>query len=94
MTVDRSRVASDAEAIDAANAEASDVGPVADPLFSSLELVRVDRISLSNRAGALLAAGLALRAFVAMGIEDICQRVALDRGRWLVLESGIYGLRS
>ena len=94
MTVDRSRVASDADAIDGANAQAGGVGAAADPFLGQLEPVRVDRISLSNRAGAMLAAGLALRAFIITGIEDICQRVALDRGRWLVLESGLYGLRS
>jgi len=64
-----------------------------DDLASPLEAVRLDRISLSARAGALIEAGLKVRAYVMRGLEQVRAYVALPNGWTLVLEDGLYGLR-
>jgi hypothetical protein len=92
MTIPRSRLAPVAAALEEARAGAVD-GDF-DALVMTAEAGREDRIGLSARASMLIAAGLALRAYVCSGIEDVRQRVALGRGRWLVVESGLYGVTS
>jgi hypothetical protein len=51
---------------------------------------RTDAISLSARAAALLRVGLAVRAYVMSGWEQIRRTVTFANGRTLVLENGIY----
>ena len=92
MTVDRSLLSSELGRVDRAHAGPDEVDAVSDAYFASLESGRVDRIALSSRARALIAAGLAVRAFVIGRLEELRQRVAIGWGRWLVLESGIYGI--
>ena len=94
MTVDRSRVSSEAALAEAANVCAPDVDGGSDTAFAPLDAQCVDRIGLSARARTLIAAGLAVRALLIQGIHELRRRVAVGDGRWLVLESGIYSLRS
>jgi hypothetical protein len=91
VTVDRSALASETALVEAANAAAPETEFGSDALFAPLEALRVDRIDLSARARALIAAGLAIRTLLMQGIHELRRRVALGDGRWLVLESGIYG---
>jgi hypothetical protein len=51
---------------------------------------RTDAISLSSRATALLRMGLAVRAYVMSGWEQVRRTVTFANGRTLVLENGIY----
>ena len=90
MTIDRPRSAPTAASPDARVAGSEGIDDAGELDFAPLEASRLDRIALSARAQALIAAGLAVRAFVLHGIEEVYRRVTLDRGRWLTLESGIY----
>ena len=49
-----------------------------------------DAITLSMQATALLRAGLAVRAFVMSGWENVRQVIALANGRKLVFDNGVY----
>jgi hypothetical protein len=51
---------------------------------------RTDAISLSARAAALIRVGLAVRAYVMSGWEQVRRTVTFANGRTLVLENGIY----
>lgn len=51
-----------------------------------------DAITLSARATALVRAGLAMRAYVMSGWENVRKLVTLPSGRSLVFENGLYGL--
>ena len=51
-----------------------------------------DAITLSVRAAALVRAGLALRAYVMSGWENVRKIVTLSNGRTLVFENGLYGM--
>lgn len=90
MTVPRSRLAP-AASLEETRSDAIGIDEL-DPLAYAAEALREDKIGLSARASALITAGLALRAYVRSGIEDVRQRVALGRGRWLVLETGLYAV--
>lgn len=92
MTIDRSRVAHDAPPIGPLQVGTNDVD-ASYAFFDPIDATRIDRIALSPRAQALIAAGLAVRAFLLDRVDEIRQRIALGKGRWLVLESGIYGVR-
>ena len=70
--------------------EYADAGDLEPAIHNTL---RVDQIALSRHASALIAAGLAVRALLIKGFEEIQKRIALPNGRSLVLESGIYSLR-
>ena len=50
-----------------------------------------DAITLSARAAALVRAGLAVRAYVMAGWENVRNLVTLSNGRTLVFENGLYG---
>lgn len=49
-----------------------------------------DAINLSARAAALVRAGLAVRAYVMAGWENVRRIVALPNGRTLLFENGLY----
>ena len=51
-----------------------------------------DAITLSVRATALMRAGLAVRAYLMSGWENMRKIVTLSNGRSLVFENGLYGL--
>ncbi|HLJ84896.1 MAG TPA: hypothetical protein VKT51_12050 [Candidatus Eremiobacteraceae bacterium] len=51
---------------------------------------RTDAIALSARALSLLRAGLAVRAYVMSGWEQVRRIVTFANGRTLVFENGIY----
>jgi len=51
---------------------------------------RTDAISFSARAAALVRVGLAVRAYVMGGWEQVRRTVTFANGRTLVLENGIY----
>jgi hypothetical protein len=91
MTVARSGSADGALA-----AESVQAGAVADDLVdltaATLEGARLDRILLSARASAIIAAGLAVRAFVLRGVEELHRRIAIGR-QTIVLDAGIYALQ-
>jgi hypothetical protein len=53
-----------------------------------------DAITLSARAAALVRAGLAVRAYVMAGWENMRRIVTLPNGRTLLFENGLYGLVS
>jgi hypothetical protein len=91
MTVDRSALAAEAALVEAANAATPEAEFGSGSLFAPLDAPRVDRIDLSARARTLVAAGTAIRALLIQGIHDVRRHVALGDGRWLVLDSGIYG---
>ncbi len=93
MTIDGSRVAHDAPPIGPPHAGATGIDAASDPYVDPIDAMRIDRIALSPRAHALIAAGLAVRAFLLERVDEIRQRIALGNGRWLVFESGIYGVR-
>ena len=93
MTIDRSRVAHGAPPAGPPHVESSGVDAVSDAFFDPIDATRIDRIALSPRAQALIAAGLAVRAFVLDRVDEIRQRIKVGKGRWLVFESGIYGVR-
>jgi hypothetical protein len=93
VTIDGSRVAPDAVPIGPPHAGYGGIDSASDAYVDTIDAMRIDRIALSPRAHALITAGLAVRAFVLDRVEDIRQRVALGNGRWLVFESGIYGVR-
>jgi hypothetical protein len=69
------------EAADAVAAVASWHAPV----------LKRDAITLSARAAALVRAGLAVRAYVMAGWENVRRLVTLSNGQSLVLEYGLYG---
>ena len=50
-----------------------------------------DAITLSSQAAALVLAGLAIRAYVMSGWENVRRVVTLSNGRSLVFENGLYG---
>jgi hypothetical protein len=93
VTIDRSHVAHDPPPIGPPHAGGNGIDSASDIYFDPFEATRIDRIALSPRAHALIAAGLKVRAFVLDRVEDIRLRIALGNGRWLVFESGIYGVR-
>jgi hypothetical protein len=93
VTIDRSRVVHDAPLIGPPHADSSAVDAASDAFFDFIDATRVDRIVLSPHAQGLIAAGLAVRAFLLDRVDEIRQRIALGNGRWLVFESGIYGVR-
>ena len=78
----RGAQASPVEAADAIAAVASWHTPIS----------KRDAITLSVRAAALVRAGLALRAYVMSGWENVRKIVTLSNGRTLVFENGLYGM--
>ena len=76
----RGAQAAPVEAADAAAAIASWHAP----------LSKLDAITLSARAAALVRAGLAVRAYVLAGWEHIRRFVTLPNGQSLVFENGLY----
>jgi hypothetical protein len=92
MTVVRPRAAS-ASSSEASPAEAIESPLASDSLAFSAETIRRDRIVLSARANALLAAGLFLRVHIMHTLETLHQTLLLGANRSLILDSGIYSLR-
>jgi len=93
VTIDGSRVAPNAPPNGPQSAGAIDVDAASDAYLNPIDSTKIDRIALSPRAQALIAAGLAIRAFVLDRVDEIRQKISLGHGRWLVFESGIYGVR-
>jgi hypothetical protein len=89
-------VARSGSAAEASAAESVQTGAVADDVVdlaaATLEGARVDRILLSARASAIIAAGLAVRAFILRGVEELHRRITVGR-QTIVLDAGIYALR-
>jgi len=93
VTVDGSRPAP--LALPAGPAQAGTAEPFgadADLAIEQAETARIDRIALSPRAHALIAAGLAVRAFALEHAADVRRTIALGAGRSLVFDGGIYGV--
>lgn len=59
-------------------------------LGSTPSLQRCDAIIISERAAALIRAGLAVRAFVLSTLETVYRSVDVRPGTRIVLEGGIY----
>lgn len=89
MTVARSLSAAGPD-----SAESVQTPAVADDMAdfpATLEGVRLDRILLSARASAIIAAGMAVRAFLLQGVENLYRRVTVGR-KTIVMEAGFYAL--
>jgi hypothetical protein len=55
-------------------------------------IAKRDAITLSARATALVRAGLAVRAYVMAGWENVRRLITLSNGRAVVFEHGLYSL--
>ena len=51
-----------------------------------------DAITLSARAAAIVQAGLAVRAYVMAGWENMRRLITISNGRTIVFENGLYSL--